>query len=92
MNLDTFKQDFIERFMKFETLIGLVRIPAGLLILFTLMYHLQFAMQVYFAVQAGAMVLYGIRQVFVNRVKEQAKLKQQVAQRIQNVGQTPSVG
>ncbi len=82
MSIESIKQDLYERFVKFETLRGLYRVPAGLLVLFTVWTHLQFALQVYFTVEALAMIGAGLRQIFVNRVKQEAKLKQQVAQRI----------
>ncbi len=73
--IEAVKMDIKERFATFETMRGLYRVPAGALILFTVWSHVQFAIQVYFTVQALAMIGDGARKIFANRIKQDIKKK-----------------
>lgn len=73
-----FKRDFKERFMKFETLRGIILMPSGIILILTTWTHLQYSIQVFMTSVGVYWFIDGLRKIFVNRVKQQVVLDEQV--------------
>lgn len=72
------KRDFKERFLKFETVRGLMLMPFGVILAVTTWTHFQYSIQVFMTATGLYWFVDGAYKIFVNRVKEQVKLQKQV--------------
>ena len=65
-----FKQDFRERFLNLETAKGIYLFPAGLVLIYASVYHVEYVIQAAGALAGGYFTYEGIRKITVNRVKQ----------------------
>lgn len=64
------KRDFKERFMNFETAKGIYLFPAGCIMIYTSIYHIEFVIQAAGVLSGGYFIYEGLRKILVNRVKQ----------------------
>lgn len=75
---ERFKRDFKERFYNYETAKGLYLFPAGLMLIYLSIYHVEYVIQGAGAL-TGIYCLYeGLRKILVNRIKQELKKKELV--------------
>lgn len=79
---EKFKQDFMERFMTFETAKGIYLIPAGLAIMYVSVFYMQYIIQATGIIFGWYMTSEGMRKVFVNRIKQAVKVNAMVEARM----------
>lgn len=65
-----FKLDFNERFMKFDTIRGIIKVPVGLVLAYMAIYHIQFFFQTVGVCAGIYLTVDGLRNVFVNPIKQ----------------------
>lgn len=71
-----------ERFLNFETAKGIYLIPAGIIIIYVTLFHLQFIIQVAGVLFGWYFVSEGLRKVFVNRIKQSIATDKLIEDRI----------
>ena len=81
----TLLQDFKERFLNFETAKGVDLIPAGLVLCYVTLMHLQYLIQVCGLLCGVYMSSEGLRKVFVNRVKQKISTENLVEKRLREM-------
>jgi hypothetical protein len=75
------KQDFIERFLNFETARGIYLVPAGIVIMYLAIFHVNIVIGVTFFLGGLYAVSDGVRKIFVNRIKQKAVRDELLAKR-----------
>jgi hypothetical protein len=78
------KQDFMERFFNFETFKGIYLIPAGALIIYLAIFHVQYLIQGVGVIFGWYWISIGLYKVGINPVKSDAKHWMQVEKRMSN--------
>lgn len=81
------KQDLKERLLNFETAKGIYLVPAGLVIVYTAIFHIAFVIQVTFGLLGWYMFSEGVRKIWVNRVKQSLKNEQLKQERLARTGE-----
>jgi hypothetical protein len=81
----TLLQDFKERFLNFETAKGVYLIPAGLVLCYVTLMHLQYLIQAWGLLCGVYMSSEGMRKVFVNRVKQKIATETLVEKRLREM-------
>lgn len=79
------KQDFKERFLTFETAKGIYLLPFGLILIYTGWYYIQFLLQTVAVLGGVYLASEALRKIFVNRIKQAAKIKDMVSQHVDTV-------
>lgn len=70
MSWKRFKQDFKERFLNFETAKGIYLLPAGVVVVYVSIYHIEFVIQTACTLAGLYFIYEGFRKITVNRIKE----------------------
>lgn len=74
--------DFSERFMTFDTIRGLMKVPVGLVLAYMALYHIQFFFQTC-GVSAGIYLsIDGLRNIFSNEIKKELAKIDKINRRI----------
>jgi hypothetical protein len=76
-------QDFKERFLTFETVKGAYLLPAGGVICYVTLFHLQYVIQAFCLALGVYMMVEGGLKILVSRVKQQIATEKRVEQRTQ---------
>jgi uncharacterized membrane protein len=75
------KQDFVERYLSFETAKGFYLVPAGLVIIYLSIFFIQYIIQGFAFIFGWYCFSEGLRKIFVNRIKQAAKKEELVLKR-----------
>lgn len=87
--MSNFTQDLKERFLKFGTFSGPIKIGIALGVIYTAVFHLAFAIQAYIIGRGVILTIEGLRETFVNPIKQEVAKQVMVAKAV--VTTPPSV-
>lgn len=79
---EAFKMDFNERFMNFDTIRGLIKVPVGLTLAYMALYHIQFFFQTCGACAGLYFSIDGLRNIFSNEIKKELAKIDKINRRI----------